>query len=111
MVTKENERMSSKMFTCPYNPVHVMKITRAHHHIVNCRKAHAHKKFIICSYNALHHYAPEDEAKHLETCSDRIALIDAAYVAYGMKSVVTGNLTMPPPAQFQFDDDDNWDSD
>ncbi|XP_046651098.1 gametocyte-specific factor 1-like [Daphnia pulicaria] len=103
--------MSSKMFTCPYNPVHVMKITRAHHHIVNCRKAHAHKKFIICSYNALHHYAPEDEAKHLETCSDRIALIDAAHVAYGMKSVVTGNLTMPPPAQIQFDDDDNWDSD
>jgi hypothetical protein len=28
-----------------------------------------------------------------------------------MKSVVSGNLTMPPAAQLQFDDEDNWDSD
>ena len=43
--------MSDKMFTCPYNPAHVMRPTRAHHHVVNCRKVTCEVLFLFQSIN------------------------------------------------------------
>jgi len=91
-------------------------------------KAHYHMNYIICSFNALHHYPPEAEADHLEVCADRIALRNSTYLAckklYNLASYlklklilyldenavgVTGNLSMPPPAQIEVVVDESWD--
>ena len=87
--------------------------------------------FIICSYNALHHYPRSAEAQHLVECPDRIALISSKCAA-GMYrklnfvimrnsnlcfvidengSVICGNLSLPPPAHIQFEKEEGWDSD
>jgi len=65
----------NETIVCPYNPAHIVGVSRMQRHLHGCRQKNPKlaEEISICPYNQSHHIPTADISSHLVICRDHLA--------------------------------------